>query len=52
MIRCANIDPRVKGMVDKENIVTTDLVNPKGLARDWVGNKIYWTMDRQRYQED
>ena len=43
MIRCANIDPRVKGMVDKENIVTTDLVNPKGLARDWVGNKIYWT---------
>jgi len=43
VIRCANIDPRVKGKVEKDNIVTTGLVKPEGLACDWVGNKIYWT---------
>lgn len=43
VIRCATIDPRVKGKVDKEDIVTTGLVKPEGLACDWVGNKIYWT---------
>jgi len=43
VIRCANIDPRVKGKVEKKNIVTSGLVKPEGLACDWIGNKIYWT---------
>ena len=27
----------------KDDVVTTGLVKPEGLACDWVGNKIYWT---------
>ena len=43
VIRCAKIDPRAKGKVDKVDVVTSGLVKPEGLACDWIGNKIYWT---------
>ena len=43
VIRCAKIDPYVKGKVEKVDIVTSGLIKPEGLACDWVANKIYWT---------
>ena len=43
VIRCAKIDPYVKGKVVKRTIVSTGLLKPEGLACDWIGKKIYWT---------
>jgi len=43
VIRCADIDPRAKGKVAKQDVVNTGLIKPEGLACDWLGMKIYWT---------
>ena len=43
VIRCSEINPRLKGKVDKKVIVDTGLMKPEGLACDWVNDNIYWT---------
>lgn len=42
-ISCSEINPSKKGRVDKETIVESGVVNPEGIACDWMNHNIYWT---------
>ena len=33
----------INGSQISENVITTGLVSPDGLACDWIGRKLYWT---------
>ncbi len=43
LISCSKIDKGKRGRVERDVVVSTDLMNPEGLACDWVNRKLYWT---------
>ncbi len=47
-ISCSDINAGRRGRMEKEVVVDTGLMNPEGLACDWVNRKIYWTDSETR----